>query len=180
MESERREFPGRGRNCGPGIHNRLVWHFIEWATRGVPIRPVVNFRGENLFSRYEFLRWDEWDDKSWEEHKTKCACHMCAAKLARPRKLPWWLPFNAFLHHWHPEKGAEEFHDHPRWSVTICLSGGITEVTPWGRKVLRPGSVVIRTRRAIHQFENPEGEVWTLFIVGRRKARQNTFEVVTR
>jgi quercetin dioxygenase-like cupin family protein len=94
------------------------------------------------------------------------------------------MPANVFLHRWNPEPGTREgFHDHPRWSITICLKGRITEITPWGRQELRPGSVVIRSRKAIHAFEVGEdhkGETYTLFIVGRRKHRQNTYIVTPR
>jgi hypothetical protein len=43
--------------------------------------------------------------------------------------------------------------------------------------------VVIRSRKAIHSFEvsaGYRGKTWTLFIVGRRKHRQNTYEVFAR
>lgn len=137
---------------------------------------VVTFDGKFLFDRYEFLRLDEWPDSLWDRHRD--------AYPNRPNKLPWWMPFNAFLHHWAPEGGTREgFHDHPRWSITICLAGQIIERTPWGERLLRPGSVVIRSRKAIHAFEVPqgfEGETWTLFIVGRRKFRQNTFVITPR
>lgn len=162
----------------------LVDRFIDWAKRGVPARDIVT-HGERkfLFRRWEFLRSDEWPDSFIEDHKASCKCSFCPVckKGWRPSALPWWLPANAFLHRWEPEPGAhEEFHDHPRWSMTICLKGRITEVTPWGSRTLRPGSIVIRSRRAIHRFEVPEEagpEIWTLFIVGRRKHRQNTFQV---
>ena len=42
---------------------------------------------------------------------------------------------------------------------------------------------MIRSRKAIHAFEVPVeamGETWTLFIVGRRKHRQNTYVVTPR
>lgn len=71
-------------------------------------------------------------------------------------------------------------HDHPRWSVTICLRGEIIERTPWGERTLRPGSVVLRSRKAIHAFRLPNGrrgKTWTLFIVGRRNYRQNTYAI---
>lgn len=137
---------------------------------------VVTFDDKFLFTRYEFLRFDEWHDGLWDQYRDRYP--------VRPNKLPLWLPFNAFLHCWAPEPGTREgFHDHPRWSVTICLKGKITEVTPWGRRELRAGSIVIRSRKAIHAFEVPvdhHGETWTLFIVGRRKHRQNTFVVTPR
>jgi hypothetical protein len=121
---------------------------------------VVKFDGSFLFRRYEFLWFDESDGRSFH----------------RP---PWWRPFNAFLHLWRPTAG-EEFHDHPRWSVTVCLAGELTEKTPWGERVLRPGSIQFRTRKFIHAFEvKPEhrGKTWTLFIVGRRNHWQNTYVV---
>lgn len=162
----------------------LADRFIEWAKRGVPARDVVTHEGKKLlFRRWEFLRWDEWPDSFVDDHKSRCKCSFCPVckNGLRPGTLPWWMPFNAFLHRWEPEPGAlEEFHDHPRWSITICLKGRITEVTPWGRRELKAGSIVVRSRKAIHRFEIPEGagdEIWTLFIVGRRKARQNTYAV---
>lgn len=151
--------------------------FIAWAVSRAPhAQPVVTFDGKFLFNRFEFLRLDEWPDSWWDKHRERYP--------VRPHKLPWWLPFNAFVHCWKPEPGTQEgYHDHPRWSVTICLKGRITEITPWGRRDLRPGSVVIRSRKAIHAFSVPDdyaGETWTLFIVGRRKHRQNTFVVTAR
>lgn len=147
----------------------LVDRFIAWAVRRAPHpQPVVTFDGKDLFTRYEFWRLDEYvkDDGS----------------IYRP--LPWWRPINAFIHCWAPDPGSREgFHDHPRWSITVCLKGEVTEVTPWGRRLLRPGSIVIRSRKAIHAFEMAPGfagETWTLFIVGRRRHRQNTYLVTPR
>lgn len=95
---------------------------------------------------------------------------------------PWWRPFNILLHWWRPEPGAfEEMHDHPRWSVTICLRGELVERTPWRERHLKAGSIVIRSRKYIHSFSFPEGacgRTWTLFIVGRRNHRQNRFIII--
>lgn len=150
--------------------------FIAWATRRVKhVQPIVTFDGDPLFDRYEFLRNDEWPDSLWDKHKEKY--------LTRPNMLPWWMPFNAFLHHWKLGPNTpESFHDHPRWSITICLKGKLIERTPWGSRTLTPGSIVVRTRKAIHAFEVPDdgGEPWTLFIVGRRKHRQNSYVVTAR
>ena len=155
----------------------LVQRFIDWAVARTPhVQPVVTFEGERLFDRYEFLRHDEWPDSLWDKHKDEYP--------ARPCRLPWWMPFNAFIHHWKLGPNTpESFHDHPRWSITICLKGQIIERTPWGERLLTPGSVVVRSRKAIHAFEVPEGsgeEPWTLFIVGRRKHRQNSYVVMAR
>lgn len=139
--------------------------FILWAIRHRHGRgyPVVTFGGSHLFRRFEFL----WPDEYGGRHR-----------------LPWWRPVNALLHCWSPAANQREaMHDHPRWSITVCLRGRIIERTPWGERVLTPGSIVIRSRKAIHSFEVPagfRGKTWTLFIVGRRKHRQNTYEVTAR
>jgi hypothetical protein len=163
------------------LFERLARLFVGWvvakskAAKRLPI-PIVTFAGQALFERYEFFRRDEWPDSWWDDHRS--------AYPKRPNALPWWLPFNVFVHKWHPEPGFEEdFHDHPRWSVTICLVGRIVERTPWGNRTLKPGSIVFRSRKAIHGFAlDPayDGEVWTLFVVGRRKYRQNTYIVTAR
>lgn len=154
----------------------LVDRFIGWALRCGRAVPVVTFEGQHLFTRFEFLRRDEWPDSWWDERRAHCP--------VRPNTLPWWLPFNAFVHFWAPDKGFEEdLHDHPRWSVTVCLRGRIIERTPWGNRLLKPGSIVFRSRKAIHGFAlDPtfEGEIVTLFIVGRRVARQNTYVMTPR
>lgn len=143
----------------------VAWFILRMRRRArYRCRRVVRFDGSFLFSRYEFLWWDE---------SIRNGKH-----FFRP---PWWRPFNAFLHCWNPtdDKG-EGMHDHPRWSITICLRGCIIESTPWSRRELRPGSMVIRSRKAIHSFAVPDGyrgKTWTLFIVGRRNHRQNTYVV---
>lgn len=162
----------------------MIDRFIEWAKKRTScVQPIVTFGGDPLFDRYEFLRRDEYPDSFWDEHKKACKCFWCGCKKARPFRLPWWQPFNAFVHHWRlgPET-PESFHDHPRWSITVCLKGKIIERTPWGSRLLTPGSIVFRSRKAIHAFEVPvgAGDVWTLFIVGRRQHRQNSFEVTPR
>ena len=129
---------------------------------------VVTFDGLFLFWRMEPFWPDEYigkDGKHWH-------------------RSPWWRPFNALLHQWAPISGTREgWHDHPRWSITICLRGRMTEHTPWGDHLLTPGSIMIRSRKAIHAFSIPEGfsgKTWTLFIVGRRNHRQNTYVVTAR
>lgn len=138
------------------LKNRMKWRKIE----------VVTFGGKHLFWRYAPLWMDEYPRNS-------------DGKIFY--KLPWWRPFNVLLHKWDPEPGTrEDYHDHPRWSVTICLRGKLIEHTPWGDKVLTPGSIVFRSHKAIHAFSVPEGysgKTWTAFIVGRRKHRQNGYVV---
>lgn len=146
------------------LRERLGRAVIRWAIRRSKRRYWVVTHGESrLFRRYEPLWPDEY---------------------AGLNTLPWWRPFNALVHCWHPAAAQREaMHDHPRWSITVCLRGRIIERTPWGERTLTPGSVVIRSRKAIHCFEVPagyRGKTWTLFIVGRRKHRQNTYEVLAR
>ena len=126
-----------------------------------PVR-VVTFDNKPLFRRYAPFRRDE----RWSEVSEQWL-----------HRLPWWFPINAFVHRWTNSEGAD-FHDHPRWSITICLRGQIIERTPWSERVLRPGSITIRSRKFIHAFELPDGargKTWTLFIVGRRKHEQNSY-----
>jgi hypothetical protein len=131
-------------------------------------RRVTRFDGSFLFWRHELFWSDEWIDGAGNHY-------------SRP---PWWRPFNAFLHWWKPtDDQGEGMHDHPRWSITICLRGKMIEHTPWGDKVLTPGSIVVRSRKYIHSFSIPEGysgKTWTLFVVGRRNHRQNSYVVTAR
>lgn len=149
----------------------MIKAFIAWAVRRTDYSNrchVVTFDKKRLFKRFAFLWPDEFVSKS-------------GTHWNRP---PWWRPFNLLLHCWRQEPGSQEgFHDHPRWSITVCLRGKIIERTPWGDKILTPGSVVIRSRKAIHAFATPEGcagRTWTLFIVGRRNHRQNTYVITPR
>lgn len=156
------------------VTRKIADGFILWAVRRVP-RPtrVVTFGEDTLFHRFEFLWPDEWCDSIWDEAREDFP--------ERPHKLPWWRPFNAFVHCWRPAPELREsIHDHPRWSITVCLRGRIIERTPWCERLLTPGSIVFRSHKAIHSFEVPrgyQGKTWTLFIVGRRKHRQNTYVV---
>ena len=147
---------------------KLVRQFIVWAVRRTDASSrvqVVTFDRENSFRRFAFLWRDEYVSRSGQHWD-------------RP---PWWRPFNVLLHCWRPSPRTEEaMHDHPRWSVTVCLAGRIVERTPWGERTLRPGSVVVRSRKAIHAFRVPDGfrgRTWTLFIVGRRNHQQNRYVI---
>lgn len=141
----------------------MIARFIAWAQAREkhPLRVVRHEDSQLLLLRYQPFWPDEWVVGNGEHYD-------------RP---PWWRPFNVLLHHWQTSN-REEMHDHPRWSITIVLRGRLIEHTPWTSLVLTPGSVVFRSRKAIHAFEMLPGEdVWTLFIVGRRNHRQNGFIV---
>jgi len=120
---------------------------------------------------------DENDEVSIKRHMPFGYDEFIDAQGRVRRPLKWYRPAGFLIHRWLKSDGAA-FHDHPRWSITICLRGEMTEVTPWNRKILKPGSVVIRSRKAIHRFEiEPKfkGKTWTLFIVGRRRHKQNYY-----
>lgn len=143
----------------------LDW-FIKKAQReGCPSMQIVTFDDKHLCTRYMPFWIDEWRDSRGRLHA----------------KLPWWRPFNLLVHKWNPEPTAtESFHDHPRWSISICLAGKLTELTPWGERVLTPGSIVFRSRKAIHAFRVAKEDcdkTWTLFIVGPRRYPQNSYVV---
>lgn len=145
---------------------------------------VVTFDGDFSFSRFEPF----WRDEYFRLYRKEPPAGSIDASLwtgmpdiwRRHHRPPFWRPFNILLHCWRPEHDGEEFHDHPRWSITICLRGSLIERTPWSERVLTPGSIVIRSRKAIHGFRVlPEfrGKTWTIFIVGRRNHRQNRYAI---
>lgn len=144
----------------------------RWRVRSAKwcAQPVISFEtGKRGFSRF---------DPFWTDERI-------AGDGEHRNRPPWYRPFNALLHLWcpHPEYRREEFHDHPRWSVTICLRGKLIEHTPWESRTLTAGCVVMRSRKAIHSFEIPpgySGKTWTLFVVGRRNHSQNTYRITPR
>ena len=147
---------------------KLVSCFIIWARRRAPrrVRVASWHRHENRrefnFSRFEFL----WPDEPWRENI--------------PGKfLPWWRPFNVLLHCWAPKCKIEEFHSHPRWTITIVIRGKLFERRPNGtEKALTPGSIVVRSHKSVHAFRIPEGysgKTWTIFICGRRRHGQTFY-----
>lgn len=91
-------------------------------------------------------------------------------------EYPWWTFFNVLLHRW-VKSDLERMHDHPRWSITIVLKGELIEHTPWRSSPLKAGSIVIRSRKAIHRFELVSDDAWTIFIVGKRRHKQNWYNV---
>jgi len=142
--------------------SRLVVRLIAWMVRRAPPaqRMMNSDHSLHLADRYRPF----WEDEFTRNSKV----------YFRP---PWWRPLNILLHQWHRGEG-ETWHDHPRWSITICLKGSLVEHSPWKSRVLTPGSVVFRSRKAIHRFDKPDDrETWTLFIVGRRNHEQNAYRI---
>lgn len=148
---------------GRVIFDHLAARFILWGVRHSKhkMRVTGYEREETSFYRYCPFWIDEFTDHQGGKH-------------FRP---PWWRPFNILLHRWVRDDN-KAMHDHPRWSITICLRGELVEHTPWGSRTLRPGSIVVRSHKAIHAFEVPpsrRGKTWTVFIVGQRNHRQNDY-----
>lgn len=124
---------------------------------------LTNSNDEVTTSRYHFL----WPDEYWSDQH------------GLVNELPWYLPFNVFLHCW-TKSDDGLLHDHPRWSITIMLRGCLIEETPIRYKWLTPGSVVFRSRKYVHRMIVPEryaGNAWTLFIVGRRRFKQSYYSL---
>jgi hypothetical protein len=73
------------------------------------------------------------------------------------------------LHFFHRPDSDRHLHNHPwRWSLSIILRGSYTE-----ERLGREGTRRVRwfnfiTDRDYHRIQELHGEVWTLFITGRR------------
>lgn len=144
----------------------IVRRAILWMVSRDPAAQNVVDHADRVGMKRRAPFWpDEFTDRSGKHHN-------------RP---PWWRPFNILLHRWLAgDRDVEKMHDHPRWSITIVLRGMLVEHTPWGKHILTPGSVVIRSRKFIHSLEVPpghRGKTWTLFVVGRRNHLQSYFTI---
>jgi hypothetical protein len=122
---------------------------------------LINSENKVSTRRFHIL----WPDEYWDDAR------------GLVNALPWYKPFNAFLHCW-TGSDAGLMHDHPRWSISIVLKGALLEQTPKKDKWLTPGSVVFRRSPYVHRLIVPDrhkGKTWTLFIVGRRVYRQHYY-----
>lgn len=147
----------------------MIRHLIAWGARRA--------RREGLST------WvvDEFDRKAIKRFCFFLPDEFTGRKGFKYNTLPWWCPFNMFLHCWRTGTDSS-MHDHPRWSVTICLRGRILEQTPWSERLLKPFDVVFRSHKAIHAFSVDSmygGRTWTLFIVGRREHEQHWYRIRT-
>lgn len=109
-------------------------------------------------------------------------------KLVPPQREPdfvigdhymdrWWvIPrnkiFNIYLHHIRHSDDDRALHDHPWWSLSLCLAGFMVEYYKKGEYINRrgvwQGDVVFRNGSFAHRLEIPEDGkgAWTLFITG--------------
>ena len=98
--------------------------------------------------------------------------------LIGPDKDPylrrWWIIprnkcFNIYLHQMLHDDDDRALHDHPWWSVSICLRGQIIEHdNTVFRKRLFQGDVVFRDGKTPHRLSFPQGQARTLFVTGPR------------
>ncbi len=169
--------------------------FILWVRKHRYFHTITDWEGGRSFRRYCVLGYfDEWRDGKGKLHRPYKSPQKWMlwiwrktnrkVWLGRLNLMPHWFPFNVFLHWWNPVRlEDEEWHDHPRWTISIPLRGEILEETPWGTNVMRPGEIIFRSHRYIHRFKmKPEhkGKTWTLFIVGRRVHPQNIYYDIRR
>ena len=102
-----------------------------------------------------------------------------------PYLARWWvIPrnrwFNVYLHNIRRDDDDLALHDHPWWSVSFPLTGGLREVRPQGERRLRRFRPYLRRATARHRLVvgsprvepgragPPPARVWTLFLTGPR------------
>lgn len=76
-------------------------------------------------------------------------------------------PFSIRFHHWLSSDDQRNYHDHPSWFITLILKGSYTDISPAGRQVMKPGSIVFRPAEYKHTVEVPKTGCWSLLLVGR-------------
>src|SRR5690606_19989330 len=91
-----------------------------------------------------------------------------------PYMRRWWIIprnrfFNIYLHHMIHDDDDRAPHDHPWWSLSLCLHGRIVEyrrMEDGTQRVysIRQGMWKWRGKTYAHRLTFPEGEAWTLFI----------------
>lgn len=96
-----------------------------------------------------------------------------------PYMKRWWIIprnkiCNIYLHNMLHDDDDRAQHDHPWWSVSLCLDGTIKEFytdpdgNGGGIEIITKGDWKYRSSTYIHRLELPLGEAWTLFITGPR------------
>lgn len=143
-----------------GINKRFC-RWIARLKRNHIHQRLVGSEGDTNTIRW----WILWPDEDWRPGR------------GLVNALPWWRPFNVFLHRWDGDDTGHP-HDHPRWSVTIVLRGALWEQRPLKHAWLTPGSIVFRSHKFVHKIETPvhfRRKTYTLFIVGRRRWQQHWY-----
>jgi hypothetical protein len=83
----------------------------------------------------------------------------------------WWLIprnklANIYLHHIRHSDDDRALHDHPWWSISLCLRGRMKEMTTEGLRDVTAGDIVIRRATHAHRLIIEDEDCWTLFITG--------------
>lgn len=74
--------------------------------------------------------------------------------------------FNVYLHHMRHDDDDRALHDHPWWSISLCLAGLIKEHLEDGDRIVAMGDWRFRTGKMLHRLSLPFGDAWTIFITG--------------
>lgn len=139
---------------------KLAKFFVEkYYNKGKAVY-LINSESLRNFCRFQLM----WPDE-----------YIHPTSFERTGGAPWWFPFNAFVHRWFRSDNGLP-HTHPRWSITVVLTGRLVEITNREKiRFLGPGSISIRNTKDAHSLLIPagyEGKTFTLFIVGRRRKAQ--------
>ncbi len=86
----------------------------------------------------------------------------------------WWvIPrnrfFNIYLHQFIRDDDDRAEHDHPWWSLSWLMRGGLLEQVKGALRCIGEGQWTLRSAKMHHRLEVPEklrGKTWTLFITG--------------
>ena len=75
--------------------------------------------------------------------------------------------FNLYLHRVLKSDDARALHDHPWWSLSLCLDGRMREHRSDKEvRVISSGGLVFRSAKAAHRLELFDGSCVTLFATG--------------
>jgi hypothetical protein len=95
--------------------------------------------------------------------------------VQRPYMLRWFIIarnrfFNIYHHLIKRSDDDRALHDHPWWSLSLVLDGGMLEILPGGvSRQLKQGDIVLRRASSAHRLEIRDGYFCkTLFITGPR------------
>lgn len=96
-----------------------------------------------------------------------------------PYMRRWWIIprnkfFNIYLHHMRHDDDDRAPHDHPWWSLSLCLQGHIQEMEyilgtspqEFKQNDIYKGGWKWRGTEFAHFLKLPDGDAWTLFITG--------------
>lgn len=74
---------------------------------------------------------------------------------------------NLYVHEFLRSDDDRALHDHPWWSVSVCLDGEMVEHLPGGRiRRVRAGDLRVRGARHAHRLELVSDRALTLFLTG--------------